>query len=178
MFTPLATTNTQPSAARYSAPRAPRRTIADRIIAGVADRHGLTVAELTTATRAARNTHAREEAVYELTRRTTLTLPQIAQKFGLKDGRAVLRGVRAYERRQKPALTVADLAATRTHVAALRAQVEAGKALLQTVLKCQQSNTPEWMTVLAAELNRYAKATGEPDRVVFERGRILRVGIS
>jgi hypothetical protein len=113
--------------------------------------------------------------VYELTRRTTLPLSEIAHKFGLKDSKAVLRGVRAYERRQMPAKTIVDVAATRTHVAALRAQVAAGKSLLHVVLKCQQSNTPEWMAVLAAELNQYAKATGEPERVAFERGRLVRV---
>lgn len=78
--------------------RQPKITAAE-IIAEVADRNGLTVAELKAHTRARRITGPRQEAMYELRRRTTLSLVQIARRLGLKDHATVLYGIQVHERR-------------------------------------------------------------------------------
>jgi chromosomal replication initiation ATPase DnaA len=69
------------------------------IIAAVADRHGLTVEELCGPSRCYRIAHPRQEAMWELRRRTRLSLPQIARRLNRADHTPVMHGIRAHERR-------------------------------------------------------------------------------
>lgn len=74
-------------------------TAADRIIAEVADKHGLTVPEVKSDRRAATIIDARYEAFYRLAKETPLSLPQIGRKFGGFDHTTVLHGIRKHEQR-------------------------------------------------------------------------------
>lgn len=75
------------------------RPFPDRIVAEVAERHGLTRKELCSADRHRPIAHARQEAMWELRRRTKLSLTQIAHRVGVKDHTSVLHGIRVHQAR-------------------------------------------------------------------------------
>lgn len=79
-------------------PPPPTATAAD-IIREVAARHGLTVGEILSPTRARRIAHPRQEAMWELRQRTKLSFPQIASRVGLTDHSAAMHGFRAHAKR-------------------------------------------------------------------------------
>jgi chromosomal replication initiator protein len=70
-----------------------------KIIAEIAAKHGLSLAEITSRDRCFRIAHPRQEAMYELRRRTQLSLPQIAHRLGVKNHTTVIYGVRAHAKR-------------------------------------------------------------------------------
>lgn len=74
-------------------------TIADRIIAEVADKHGLTVHEVKSTRRKAQIIDARYEAFHRVSKETPMSLPQIGRKFGGYDHTTVLHGIRTHEAR-------------------------------------------------------------------------------
>lgn len=74
-------------------------TIADRIIAEVADKHGLSVVEIKAVRRKIKIIDARYEAFYRISKETTMSLPMIGRKFGGYDHTTVLHGIRTYEAR-------------------------------------------------------------------------------
>lgn len=77
------------------------RTPADTtnaILSEVADRHGLTVSQLLGKRQDHAIAHPRQEAWWELRRRTTLSLPQIGRKFG-RCHTTIWSGVRAHAAR-------------------------------------------------------------------------------
>lgn len=69
------------------------------IIAEVAAKHGLSITELKSRDRAWRISHPRQEAMYELSKRTRMSLPAIARSLGLTDHTTVIHGIRAHEAR-------------------------------------------------------------------------------
>lgn len=77
----------------------PARSNSKRIIAQVADRHGLTVAELMGTTRVRLIAHARQEAMWRISRELGRSLPEIGRMMGGRDHTTVLHGIRAYEKR-------------------------------------------------------------------------------
>lgn len=72
---------------------------AKQIIRSVAEKHGMTVEVLLSESRLKRIAHARQEAMWEIRRRTKLSFPQIAERLGRKDHTTAWHGVRAHERR-------------------------------------------------------------------------------
>jgi chromosomal replication initiator protein len=77
----------------------PRRPAPAQIILEVARKRGVTVEEILSGSRVKRISHARQEVMAELRKRTRLSFPQIAAKLGLKDHSSVMHGVRAHESR-------------------------------------------------------------------------------
>lgn len=68
------------------------------IIAEVADRHGIPAALLYGSRRDRLVAHVRQEAMWEVRRQTTLSFPQIGQRFN-RDHTTVIHAVRAHEGR-------------------------------------------------------------------------------
>lgn len=77
----------------------PARSTAKRIIAQVAEQHGLTAAELLGATRVRSIAYARQEAMWRISRELGRSLPEIGRMMGGRDHTTVLHGIRAHERR-------------------------------------------------------------------------------
>ncbi len=75
------------------------------IINEVAEKHELTVDELKSTTRARRIAWPRQEAMLRLRDETAMSLPQIAEKLGLKDHTTVLHGIRAASERVRLGIT-------------------------------------------------------------------------
>lgn len=76
-------------------------TAADRIIAEVADKHGLTVSEVKATRRKAKIVDARYECFYRLSKETEMSLPMLGRKMGGYDHTTVLHGIRTHERRME-----------------------------------------------------------------------------
>lgn len=74
-------------------------TFPKEIVREIASKHGLTMDEILTETKAHRIAHARQEAMYELRQRTSLSLPAIARRLNLLDHSTVHYGLRAHEER-------------------------------------------------------------------------------
>lgn len=68
------------------------RAISARIIAEVAEKHGMTVAMMLTNGRAHKGSYARQEACYRMREETTLSLKQIGRAMGGIDHTTVLHG--------------------------------------------------------------------------------------
>lgn len=77
---------------------APPATMA-QIIARVAEKHGLTAAELKSERRARHIFHPRQEAMHEMHAQKRWSLPQIGRSLGGRDHTTVLYGVRAHAAR-------------------------------------------------------------------------------
>lgn len=77
----------------------PLRVTSKDVIADVANRHRISVEDLLGAFGNHKMAPIRHEAMWEVRRRTKLSLPQIAGKFRLKDHTTVLYGIRRHEAR-------------------------------------------------------------------------------
>jgi chromosomal replication initiation ATPase DnaA len=75
------------------------RDITRGIIREVAQKHGLTVAEMMIRSRKQRIAHARQEAYFRIRTERKYTLHQVAAIFGDLDHATVIYGVRAHARR-------------------------------------------------------------------------------
>lgn len=73
----------------------------------VANRHGLTLDEMLAKTQRHHIAHVRQEAMWEMRRRTNLSLPQIARILKLKDHTTIWHGVQAHEKRRTEAVRTA-----------------------------------------------------------------------
>lgn len=71
----------------------------EEIIKEVAGRHGLTAADLRSDTRRRAISRPRQEAMWELRKRTKLSFPQIARRLNRTDHTTAIHAVRAHERR-------------------------------------------------------------------------------
>jgi chromosomal replication initiator protein len=70
------------------------------ILDTVAAKHGLTREQIRTPTRRHRMSHPRQEAMWEIKQRTTLSLGQIARVVNVRDHTTVLHGIRQHEKRR------------------------------------------------------------------------------
>jgi chromosomal replication initiation ATPase DnaA len=70
-----------------------------RIATEIARQHGFTFRQLISPRRNQKLAIARQHAMYELDRRTSLSLPQIGKLLGGRDHTTVLHGIRAHEAR-------------------------------------------------------------------------------
>lgn len=84
-------------------PRPVRVTMAE-IVEAVAERHGLTVADLKGPARASRVSQPRHEAMHEMRERTSQSLPAIGRFLGGRDHATVIHGVRRHQERIDQAL--------------------------------------------------------------------------
>lgn len=69
------------------------------ILVEVAQRHNLTVTELLSRSHKRVIAWPRHEAMWEIRRRTKLSLPQIGKLMGDRDHTTVLHGIKGHERR-------------------------------------------------------------------------------
>lgn len=76
-----------------------RRVTGREILSEVAERHDVTVAQLTGPSRKKYIAHARQEAMWEMRQRTKLSSVQIARLCGRTDHTTALHGIDAHERR-------------------------------------------------------------------------------
>lgn len=74
-------------------------TPVDRLIAEIADKHEITVAEMKSKRRTAKIVAARQEAFCLLVRETSMSLPMIGRKFGGFDHTTVLYGARKHAKK-------------------------------------------------------------------------------
>lgn len=77
----------------------PARLSWRQIVAEVAARHGVTVAEIIGPRRLKYIVHARQEAMYELRQRTSFSYPHIGQLLGERDHATVIHGERKHKAR-------------------------------------------------------------------------------
>jgi hypothetical protein len=107
---PISLPRALPRIVRHSPPQPPRQlseetirflTKADMILGEVAEKHDLSIFELKSHRRNARIVAARQEAMWRLSRETTLSLPQIAKKCGGFDHTTALHSIRKHEERMK-----------------------------------------------------------------------------
>jgi chromosomal replication initiator protein len=77
----------------------PPRPLPREIIHEVAERNGLTVDDLRSASKKRHIAWARQEAMWELRQRTSLSLPQIAERLNRIDHTTALWGIRAHSKR-------------------------------------------------------------------------------
>jgi chromosomal replication initiation ATPase DnaA len=70
-----------------------------RIATEIARQHGFTFRQLISPRRNQKLAYARHHAMYELDRRTSLSLPQIGKLLGGRDHTTVLHGIRAHAAR-------------------------------------------------------------------------------
>lgn len=75
------------------------RISAADILAEVAGRHRVTVGDLASASKGLRLAAIRHEAMYEIARRTPLSLPQIGRAIGDRDHTTVRAGIRKHAQR-------------------------------------------------------------------------------
>ena len=75
------------------------RDITRVILKEVADKHGVTVADLLSPTRKARIAHARQEAFYRVRIERGYSLPRTARVFGNFDHTNLIHGIRAHAKR-------------------------------------------------------------------------------
>lgn len=73
-----------------------RRVFSGDILAEIALRHGLDVRDLKGPCRDRRLAWPRQEACYEIRRRTRFSLPQIGDVLGGRDHTTILHGIRAH----------------------------------------------------------------------------------
>lgn len=78
-------------------------TSAQRIIRQVCEKHGFTRGELFSARRNRPLVAARHEAMYRLSKETSMSFPAIGRRMGGKDHSSVIHGVRQHERRLQEA---------------------------------------------------------------------------
>jgi chromosomal replication initiator protein len=72
------------------------RSEADKIVARVAAKHGLTLADLKGPDKTKRVTHPRQQAMAELYATGRYSLPALGRYFGGRDHSTVLHGVKAH----------------------------------------------------------------------------------
>ena len=77
------------------------RVSAKQIIHHVAERRGLTVAQMLSPDRTERIAHARQEAMWEIRQRTPMSLADIGRRMGGRHHTTVLHAVRTHERRMR-----------------------------------------------------------------------------
>ena len=70
-----------------------------RIARSVAKAHGVTYREMLSPRRQKNLVHARQHAMWELRKHTSLSMPAIGRLLGGRDHTTVLHGIRAYEKR-------------------------------------------------------------------------------
>lgn len=71
-------------------------TPAQRIIRDICQKHGVTMGELLSARRARPLVAARHEAMYRLSKETSMSLPAIGRRMGGRDHTTVIHGVRKH----------------------------------------------------------------------------------
>jgi hypothetical protein len=71
------------------------------IIFQICAKHGMTMAELCSDQRSKRIVLARHEAMYRMSKETTLSTPQIAKRLGKGDHTTVLHGIKQHKRRME-----------------------------------------------------------------------------
>ncbi|RZJ46271.1 MAG: hypothetical protein EON87_05250 [Brevundimonas sp.] len=81
------------------------------IVGGVANEHGLSLAEITGERRHRFIAWPRQEAMWRLYQHTSFSLPAIGRLMGGRDHTTVLHGIRAFEARLRPWLDVMEVLA-------------------------------------------------------------------
>lgn len=71
-----------------------------RIVCEVAQKHALSLEELTGPSKRRPLAHARWEAMWELRQRTRLSTTQIARRLGRQDHTTAMHGIKEHERRR------------------------------------------------------------------------------